>query len=320
MKAEIVSLIPCYDNVDSIERTIASCLMQTPNPTVFVIDNGSSDGTRELLVERYSNDERISLYFNDSNLGRVGNWNRAIELAFEKGFSFIHFVFPGEELAINCHKEVLNAIEEFPFVAAVAFQYKFVGSNFEFINDEKLEGLIPPQKVLELNVLNGGFLGTIVSNVYSMAAVGKRRFDTNHVGKSEFDFSILDGYHAYYIPKVLATTNAKFRKTLDSSMSYWFEMESAGIRSRWLEKKRDYFTTSQYNFAKEQIMISLIERSARNYDSTSYFRIGWLALNIAARKRISEIRSKFAIRTRILDTLRKLGVTFKTHGRIRKEN
>lgn len=308
MKMEIVTLIPCYDNVDSIQRTIASCLTQAPNPRVFVIDNGSSDGTRELLVERYSSDERISIYFNDSNLGRVGNWNRAIDLAFENGFDFIHFVFPGEELAINCHEEVLNVIKEFPYVAAVAFQYKFVGSNFEFINDEKLEGLIPPQKVLELNVLNGGFLGTIVSNVYSMAAIGKRRFDTNYVGKTEFDFSILDGCHAYYIPKVLATTNAKFRKTLNSSMSYWFEMETAGIRSRWLEKKREYFTTSQYNLAKEQLIISLIERSARNYDSASYFRISWLALKIAAHKRVREIRSKYAVRTRILKALGMLGV------------
>jgi dolichol-phosphate hexosyltransferase len=64
-------LMPVYNEIERVERAIAEVLA-TELPTDFeliVVDDGSTDGTRELLREREW-DERIRLYEHEDNQGK----------------------------------------------------------------------------------------------------------------------------------------------------------------------------------------------------------------------------------------------------------
>lgn len=79
MNNKVSIVIPVYNREDLIEETLDSALNQTcPDIEVIVSDNQSTDGTYEIL-ERYArSDSRVRIYRNETNVGPVRNWARAI--------------------------------------------------------------------------------------------------------------------------------------------------------------------------------------------------------------------------------------------------
>jgi glycosyltransferase involved in cell wall biosynthesis len=75
-KIDIV--IPTYNRSNYLKSAIDSVLKQTCQEfDLYILDNCSNDNTRE-VVESFSSD-KIKYIVNESNLGMVGNWNRALE-------------------------------------------------------------------------------------------------------------------------------------------------------------------------------------------------------------------------------------------------
>jgi glycosyltransferase involved in cell wall biosynthesis len=82
-RRELVSiLIPVYNREKLIQETIESALSQTySNIEVIVVDNCSTDNTFSLLKKYSAKDNRLKVYQNDSNIGPVRNWRKALDLA-----------------------------------------------------------------------------------------------------------------------------------------------------------------------------------------------------------------------------------------------
>ncbi len=75
-------LIPNYNYARYVGTAVESVLAQTyPNFEVVVCDNRSTDGSWELLNERFGADPRVRLNLNERNLGMAGNFDRLLELA-----------------------------------------------------------------------------------------------------------------------------------------------------------------------------------------------------------------------------------------------
>ena len=75
-------LIPVYNRENLIEETIQSALNQTyKNIEVIVVDNQSKDNTWNILKKLASEDERIKIFQNETNIGPVRNWKRCIDEA-----------------------------------------------------------------------------------------------------------------------------------------------------------------------------------------------------------------------------------------------
>lgn len=82
MTADLVSVvIPSYNRAYCIATTVDSTLAQTHgNLEILIVDDGSSDGTRELIEERYRGEPRVR-YIYQSNAGVSAARNHGLRLA-----------------------------------------------------------------------------------------------------------------------------------------------------------------------------------------------------------------------------------------------
>jgi len=105
--AKVSICIPTYNGARYLEACLESVLCQTyKNIEILAVDDGSADGTLDILEHYAVNDHRIRLIRNEHNLGLVGNWNRCIELA--RG-EWIKFVFQDDLIAPECLERMLQA-------------------------------------------------------------------------------------------------------------------------------------------------------------------------------------------------------------------
>lgn len=81
-KPLISVLLPCYNAEMYVEEAIVSILNQTyTNFELIVINDCSSDGTRDILLKFQKQDSRIILVENEKNLGLVFTLNKGLNLA-----------------------------------------------------------------------------------------------------------------------------------------------------------------------------------------------------------------------------------------------
>lgn len=76
--------VPCYNNEDTIERTLKSIFEQTyKNYDVLIIDNCSTDGTIDKIYKVVNDNKQfageVTIIHNDENIGGRNNWNKCIE-------------------------------------------------------------------------------------------------------------------------------------------------------------------------------------------------------------------------------------------------
>ncbi len=84
MKLAVV--IPNWNSIDFIEDCLQSLQRQTQPHTVIVADNGSVDGSMELIRDKYPT---VQLHSFPDNTGFTGGVNRGIKPALEQGFEAI---------------------------------------------------------------------------------------------------------------------------------------------------------------------------------------------------------------------------------------
>lgn len=78
----VTVLMTVYNNARYVGEAIESILAQSwPDFEFLIIDDGSSDGSRDLLAHYATQDERIRLHFNAQNLGLARALNLGLSLA-----------------------------------------------------------------------------------------------------------------------------------------------------------------------------------------------------------------------------------------------
>ena len=79
MERPLVSiLIPVYQRAELAMEAIDSALAQDyPETEIIISDNCSADGTYELLIKQYGNNDRIKIFQNKTNLGAVESCYRS---------------------------------------------------------------------------------------------------------------------------------------------------------------------------------------------------------------------------------------------------
>ena len=87
----MVSIVmPAYNAVKYIHRAVESVLRQTYTDwELLIVDDGSADGTEQLIQNLIEMDERIKLVKNRENIGVAETRNRGVELAKGEWIAFL---------------------------------------------------------------------------------------------------------------------------------------------------------------------------------------------------------------------------------------
>ena len=79
-------VVPNWNGQDELPACLDSLLAQTEPTTIIVVENGSTDGSLELLQTHYP---QVELVVNKKNLGFAGGVNGGIRRAMERGATYV---------------------------------------------------------------------------------------------------------------------------------------------------------------------------------------------------------------------------------------
>jgi len=87
----IYSVVLTWNNFEDTDECLRSLVAQTyPRHRIIVVDNGSSDGSRERLRERWQDEAGFLL--SDRNLGCGGGYAFGIREALNRGADYVAIV------------------------------------------------------------------------------------------------------------------------------------------------------------------------------------------------------------------------------------
>jgi hypothetical protein len=109
-------LMPVFNGGDRLRESMSSCAnagLAGSEYEIIVVDNCSSDRAPDKLPQRDAGGAIIQLHRNSTNIGRVGNWNRSVEIALAQGFQYLTFLFAGDRWIRNGSAgELLDLVRE----------------------------------------------------------------------------------------------------------------------------------------------------------------------------------------------------------------
>ncbi len=116
--------IPAYNYADYLKDAIASALSQTFDDfELLIVDNCSTDGTRDVAEHYRRRDGRIVYHCNEANIGLVGNLNRCLELATGE---YIKFLCADDLLLPTCLERMVEVLDRNPDVSLVTAARRMV--------------------------------------------------------------------------------------------------------------------------------------------------------------------------------------------------
>ena len=275
-------MIPVYNGEGFIERTLESCINQSIITDIWVVDNRSTDKTQSIVRKYGKKYSQLKLIINRSNLGRIGNWNRCLDIFEKSKFKYIKYVFAGDEIFPECVEEVEKAFEKDKEIGAVVFPYYFAGLNGQLTRDTDRAGdkLFSVKEINIVNLKEAGILGAIICDAYNKDFIQGYRFSNFFLGKSDFDFEVLSRSKAYFLDKVLARFNEDAHRTLHTTIDFIFEAEVSFNRIYRLEKMKKMFSKKEYLEIKERIMIDTVINNVNYFGLMTYVKLG---LELSAR-------------------------------------
>ena len=147
--------IPTYNAENSVINTLQSVLNQTyQNLEVLVVDNASTDNTLNLV--RQTNDPRLVVHRNESNIGGEQNWSKCIQLANGEYIAVFH---ADDRYLPNMVEKQVKVLQNNPAVGAVFTLASRINDRGEMIgHDIELPSELKNKRVYHLPEIFGSIL------------------------------------------------------------------------------------------------------------------------------------------------------------------
>jgi glycosyltransferase involved in cell wall biosynthesis len=183
----IAILVPCYNAGALLAETIQSAAgsgLPGGSYAWLVSDNASEDGSVAALPARDANNAPIIVTRNATNLGRVENWNCALETAERLGFSYAFFLMAGDLLNGDGLLHLRARMEHADAVLGLG-SYDVVDSKLRRVRTARRiawpcaaeAGLAPAPFIAQSLGTGAMLLGPLGANLYRLNTPIRLRFD-----------------------------------------------------------------------------------------------------------------------------------------------
>lgn len=133
-------LIANYNNGKYLEEALQSVFAQTyTNWEIILVDDASTDNSNE-IYQKYNNDQRIHIYYNDKNYGCGYTKHRCVELA---NGEICGFLDPDDALVETALEETTLTNLNTPNASLVYTNCYICGENLEILAEKSFNQKVP---------------------------------------------------------------------------------------------------------------------------------------------------------------------------------
>jgi glycosyltransferase involved in cell wall biosynthesis len=176
----LISIItPSYNSAPYIKETIESVLQQTyPNWEMIIVDDCSTDDSKEIVKRYIQEDKRIKLISNQENIGVAQSRNRAIE---EANGDYIALLDSDDIWVPNKLEKQIELMEEKNILMSFS-AYTIIDEKSETIGHYPIK-----EKVTYSDMLKTSSIGTLTT-IYNAKKLGKFYFE--EIGHEDYVYKL----------------------------------------------------------------------------------------------------------------------------------
>ncbi|GAC15215.1 glycosyltransferase family 2 protein [Aliiglaciecola lipolytica] len=252
--------IPVYNAEDYIARTLDSCISQSIATSIIVVDNNSTDSSAKIVKDYQDKYKQISLVENGSNLGRVGNWNRCLDLFEQSDAEYLKFVFAGDTLLPHCIEQVEAVFEKEPGLAIVAWPYVFIDAYKQTSRTPRIlneDIRLNFSQLVERSMYPSQFAGAIICHTFARFAIQGERFNDVFLGMAEFTNKVPLKGDFYHINTPLSEFHLDCHSSYPKQFEYLFVLERAYTKAIGLENVKNKIDQADYLRLKQDLFEQL---------------------------------------------------------------
>lgn len=190
--ARVTVCLPVLNAERNLGRCLDSILAQSfADFRLVVVDNASTDATFAIACGRAAEDPRVVVYRNARDIGRIGNWNRCLDLA-EGGY--VKLVMVNDLLLPDCLAESTAFMDANPSVALLRSTLSFLQADgrVDFLPRFDRDVVVPGTDALATGLtsesLAAGPTGQLLRR--SVLEHARLRFDERFSWAADYEFSL----------------------------------------------------------------------------------------------------------------------------------
>jgi len=213
-------VIPAYNHARFLRDSVESAIGQTyPDLEVVIIDNCSTDDTRSLALSYESKDGRVRYVRNDTNIGMVRNFNKALAVA---SGTYIKLLCADDVLERGCIEMSLEEFAKNPAVSLVSCARRLVSENLAPVGTlaySNRRELVPGRQAIARCLFHGNLIGEPSAVMVRKEDVGTGFSDGyRQLVDLEMWFRILEKGDFAFIPETLCRIREHGRRATFKNM------------------------------------------------------------------------------------------------------
>ncbi|MEB3750977.1 glycosyltransferase family 2 protein [Geobacillus icigianus] len=243
----VCAVIVTYNRLEMLKECIDALLKQTYTlDGIIIINNNSTDGTKEYLDDVVKENKKIQAIHLDENVGGAGGFHVGVKEAFERGYDWIWIMDDDAEPRTDCLKILMDFVYRHKDVGFVAplivnkYSGKIQNYHHKRLNRTLTRDIpislefIDSQKVIELDA--NAFVGPLISKA-AVETVGFPRHDFFiWLDDTEYTYRIKQKTNSFLI-----TDAVIFHKDgiapIDSIRNFWKVCYGLRNRSLWINSE-----------------------------------------------------------------------------------
>lgn len=206
-RARVSVCIPTYNHAHFLVDAVESVRNQTfSDYELVIVDNCSTDDTKEVVRQMMAHDNRIRYVCNETNVGPVGNLNRCLVLG--QG-DYVTILCADDLLAPAFLEKTVAALDRYPDVSLVACARTVVDEHLKpkfRTGYSARERYVPGHDVINRCLFNGNSIGEPSAVMFRKEQASRGfRMDYSQLVDLEMWFHLLEQGDFYFFPEALCS-------------------------------------------------------------------------------------------------------------------